>query len=261
VHVTPTQLTADIHGADVAGAELELSGMTDRDTRRVGGPGTGAFLLQNGLPDDAWLWLKRGTDWLDYRSVDGRSGWTGELGRAGVTIEAPSDPQANVEALLAAGEGPQVEFKRQLPADAEQKRKQFKTVAAFANGDGGTMVFGMDPDELTVTGLGDEDPRKLRDHLYALVHGAVVPSPEVLVEHYQVDGKTILVLHVSQGPAPPYGIAVDKSSRNKPEFYVRRGSSSYPAQPGELREAARSRPALTEHIQTPLGLVRPSGYG
>jgi len=235
--------------------------VADRATRRVGGPGIGAFLLKDGLPADAWLWLKRGTDWLDYRSVDARSGWTGVLGRAGVIIEVSTDPQANVKALLAAGEGPQVEFKRQLPADAEQKRKQFKTVAAFANGDGGTMVFGMDPDELTVTGLGDEDPRKLRDHLYALIHGAVVPSPEVLVEHYHVDGKTILVLHVSQGPAPPYGIAVDKGSRNKPEFYVRRGSSSYPAQPGELREMARSRPPLSEHIQTPLGLVRPSGYG
>ncbi len=30
----------------------------------------------------------------------------------------------------------------------------FKTVAAFATGDGGTMVFGIDPDELTVTGPG-----------------------------------------------------------------------------------------------------------
>ena len=42
----------------------------------------------------------------------------------------------------------------------------------------------------------------------------------------------------------PNGIAADKGSRDKPEFYVRRGSSTYPAQPGELREAARTRPAL-----------------
>jgi len=146
-----------------------------------------------------------------------------------------------VEALLAASEGPQVEFKRQLPADAEQKRKQFKTVAAFANCEGGIMVFGMEPDELTVIGLGGEDPKKRRDRLYALIHRTVVPSPEVLVEYYQVDGKTILVLHVRLGPAPPYGVAADKGSRDKPEFYVRRGSSTYPAQPGELREAARSR--------------------
>ena len=148
-----------------------------------------------------------------------------------------------------------MEFKRELPADAEQKRKHFKTVAAFATFDGGTMVFGIDPDEATVTGLGDEDPRKLRDHLYALVHRAVVPSPEVRVEHYQVDGKTILVLHVSPGTVPPYGIAVDKGSRDKPEFYIRRGSSTYPAQPGELREAARSRPPLADQVQRRRGLA------
>jgi hypothetical protein len=80
--------------------------------------------------------------------------------------------------------------------------------------------------------------------LYDLVHRTVVPSQDVTVEDHQVDGKTILVLHVAPGPAPPYGIAADKGSRDKPEFDVRRGSSTYPAQPGELREAARTRPAL-----------------
>jgi hypothetical protein len=135
--------------------------------------------------------------------VDPLSGWTNELARAGVTIDVPSDPQANVEALLAAGEGPHVEFKRELPADAEQKRKHFKTVAAFATFDGGTMGFGMDPDEATVTGL----------------------------------------------------VAVDKGSRDKPEFYIRRGSSTYPAQPGELREAARSRPPLADQVQRRRGLA------
>jgi hypothetical protein len=80
------------------------------------------------------------------------------------------------------------------------------------------MVFGSDPDELTVTGLDGEDPKKLRDHLYDLVHRTVVPSPDVAVEDHQVDGKTILVLHGAPGSAPPYGIAADKGSRDKPEF-------------------------------------------
>ena len=35
----------------------------------------------------------------------------------------------------------------------------FKSVAAFATCDGGTMVFGIDPDEPTVTGLDGEDPK------------------------------------------------------------------------------------------------------
>ena len=255
VHVTPAELTADVRGSRVADCELELYGEADRGSRRLTGVGPVAFALDRGLPASAWLWLKRGTSWLDYRSIDARSGWTGDLARTNVEFDLPVDPQASVEALLAAGEGPQLEYKRQLPDTAEQKRKMLKTAAAFATQDGGTMVFGMDPDELTVTGLSGQDPKKLRDRLYALVHGTIVPPPGVTVTDCQIDGKTILVLDVPPGPEPPYGLAVDKGSRDKPEFYTRRGSSTYPAQPGELRRAARSRPSAegTNGRRTPFG--------
>jgi hypothetical protein len=255
VHVTPTQLTAEVDGIAVEGAELELFGVAERGAQSLEGPTTVTFSLQQGLPKSAWLWLKRGTSWLDHRSIDAQSGWTGELARAGVEIDAPIEPQANVEALIAAGEGPQLEYKRQLPENAEQKRKMLKTAAAFATCDGGTMVFGMDPDELTVVGLGDDDPKKLRDRLYDLVHRTVVPPPDVIIGPYTVDGRTILVMEVMPGPTPPYGIAADKGSRDKPEFYVRRGSSTYPAQPADLRQAARSRPPadVASGRSTPFG--------
>jgi hypothetical protein len=255
VHVTPAELTADVRGSRVSGCELELYGEADRGSRSLAAAGTVGFALDRGLPASAWLWLKQGTSWLDYRSIDARSGWTGDLARADVEFDLPVDPQASVEALLAAGEGPQVEYKRQLPDTAEQKRKTLKTAAAFATQDGGTMVFGMDPDELTVTGLGDQDPKKLRDRLYALVDGTVVPPPSVTVTDYQIDGKTILVMDIPPGPEPPYGLTVDKGSRDKPEFYIRRGSSTYPAHPGELRRAARSRPLAegTHGRRTPFG--------
>jgi hypothetical protein len=89
-------------------------------------------------------------------------------------------------------------FKRQLPETADQKRKVFKTVAAFATRDGGTVVFGMDPDELTVTGLVGE-PRKLRDRLNDLVNGIVVPAPPFTIDWCEVSGETILVLSVAPG--------------------------------------------------------------
>jgi hypothetical protein len=190
VRVTPTQLAVEVHGTAVDGAELELNGVTGRSTQPLTGPGTVVFPLERGLPASAWIWLKRDTTWLDYRSVDSGSGWTGELARADVEFDIPVEPQANIEALLAAGEGPQIEYKRQLPATAEQKRKMLKTAAAFATCDGGTMVFGMDPDEVTVTGLGPEDPKILRDQLYDLVHRTVVPSPDVTVTDYQIDRRT-----------------------------------------------------------------------
>jgi predicted HTH transcriptional regulator len=67
-----------------------------------------------------------------------------------------------------------------------------------------------------------------------------ISSP--LIEHHQVNGKSILVLEVRPGSTPPYGIVVDKGSRNKPEYYARRGASTFHAQPAEFRDAARSRP-------------------
>jgi predicted HTH transcriptional regulator len=81
-----------------------------------------------------------------------------------VDIEVPEDPESEIQALLSLGEGLQVEFKRQLPEDsAESKRTIFKTVAAFANGHGGSIVFGVEKDEATVCGLDGIDLIALRD--------------------------------------------------------------------------------------------------
>jgi predicted HTH transcriptional regulator len=53
-----------------------------------------------------------------------------------------------------------------------------KTVAAFANGEGGTIVFGIDPDELTLLGLSEAIEREARDQLGNIIHGMVTPTPD-----------------------------------------------------------------------------------
>jgi hypothetical protein len=253
VHVTPTQVTAAVHGSAVKGCELELFGVSDRSAQRLDGAGTVTFPVSNGLPKSAWLWLKRGSKWLDYRSIDAQSGWTGDLTRALVEIEQPIEPQANIEALITSGEGPQLEFKEKLPAGSRE-RKILKTVAAFANGNGGTLIFGINRDEVTVIGLGEEDPGKLRDQLVNLVRAAVTPTPHVTVSHYRINGKLILVLDVEPGQSTPYGLIADPGSRDKPEFYVRRGANTYPAQSSDLREAIiRTLPDPNAYQSTPFG--------
>lgn len=236
VHVTATVVEADIRGDEAGGAELELYGVSDRAHKRLDGPGTVVFPVADGLPASAWLWLKRQSRWLDYRSIDAKSGWTVDLAQAGVTIEQPVEPQANIEALIASGEGPQLEFKEQLPSGPRDRMK-LKTVAAFATGRGGSMVFGVNRDEMTITGLGNVDPNQARDHLVNLVRAAVIPTPEMTVSYYMIDGKLILVLDIPHGKSAPYGMVNDPSSRDRPDFYVRRGANTYPAQPSDLREA------------------------
>lgn len=238
IHISATEMTVEIDGDAVAGCELELYGESDRAAKRLDGPGVTTFTLSSGLPNHAWVWLKRGTMWLDYRSVFSQSGWTGDLAKAGVTIDMPIDPQANVEALVYAGENPQIEFKERLPD--RKTRRTLKTVAAFANGDGGSIVFGINQDEATVVGL-EGDLVQMRDRLINLIHATIFPMPQVVAGTYVVEGKNILVLEVEPGQIPPYGIVADGASRDTPEYYVRRGANTYYAQPGELREAILTR--------------------
>ena len=159
-----------------------------------------------------------------------------ELERTGVEIELPEDPEGEIQALLVQGEGQQVEFKRQLPEDtAESKRTVFKTVAAFANGYGGSIVFGVEKDEATVCGLNGIDPLTERDRLAQLVRSIVTPAPAVEVRQYDLDGKTLLVLSVKAGTNPPYGITLPGKKDKPVEFYVRRDATTFPATADELR--------------------------
>jgi hypothetical protein len=223
-------MTVEIHGDAVKGAILELNGATNRLSHRLDEAGTFTLPLANGLPDDAWLWLKRSMRWLDFRSISVQSPWTGDLRRAAVEIEAPIDPQASVEALIAAGEGPRTEFKRELV-----EYRKLKTVAAFATGAGGLLIFGIDRDETTVVGL-DGSAQELRDRLGDLVRAAITPTPEFEVVPYVVDDKTILVLSVASGTGA-YGVIPHRGGHDKPEYYVRRGANTYPAQPHDLNHA------------------------
>jgi predicted HTH transcriptional regulator len=178
---------------------------------------------------------------LDYRGLTQPWGGAANLERAGVEIEAPIEPTAAIEALIASGEGPAVEFKSKIPETALERRRTFKTVAAFANGDGGTIIVGVDDDDLTIVGCEGDDPAKLRDTLGQMVRARVVPTPPFSVTAHTLDGKVVLVLRVEPGASPPYGITVDKDSQEKPEFYVRRGASIFHVQPSDLREVVLAR--------------------
>lgn len=189
------------------------------------------LLLPEGVPLGAWLYLSRDREWLDYRAI-GEAMGLGDLARTGVEVEVPEDPESVIDALLASGEGPITEFKRQLPEDNdESKRKIFKTVAAFANGQGGSLVFGVESDEATVCGIDDTDLIKARDRLTQLAWTLVTPSPVVEVRTYNVDGKTVLVMSVERGNSPPYGLKV----RDRIEYYVRRDATTFPARPEDIR--------------------------
>lgn len=237
VRVSPASLQVHVAGSDVAGTRVELNSATHRADARVTETGQVNLPLPDGLPPGAWLYLSRERKWLDYRAI-GEYRAPAELADAGVDVEIAEDPESEIQALLAQGEGLQLEFKRQLPENSdEHKRTVFKTVAAFANGYGGSIVFGVEKDEATVCGLDGIDLIAARDRLTQLARSIVTPAPAVEVQTYELDGKKLLVLTVSRGTDPPYGITLPGKKDKPAEFYVRRDATTFPARPDEIRNA------------------------
>ncbi len=163
------------------GAVLELNSPTYRRRSRLAGAGRVSWPLPAGAIDDAWLWLKRGTTWLDYRAP---RRWGGHTAPDDVlALSVPEDPVAEITALTSQGEGQYLEYKAQLPppgggttrAERDGRRNALKDVVAFANGGGGTILYGV-TDDGQITGL--EGPAgRTRDRLSELVRSRIVPSP------------------------------------------------------------------------------------
>jgi len=231
VRVGPTVLSARIDGRGVAGTVVQLNGVTGPLTFVVDRAGVVNIPLPDGLPSDAWLWLLRETQWLDFRSL---GGWPAYETRD-VTYETTYDPAAELASLIASGEGQHLEFKEKLPETPDQKRKTFKTVGAFANGGGGTILFGVD-DNGRMRGLSGHID-ELRSTLINLLRDLMIPTPAFELSSHLLDGRQLLALSVETNNGQVYAVAVEK---NKPEYYVRRGSTTFFARPEEIDAIVRS---------------------
>lgn len=244
IDIQPTHMAIDVRGDNLAESTLEYSSPTHRQRFAVDSPAIVTVDLPEGLPaTNTRLWLTRGTEWLDYRALTPPWASAQYLDAAGVKRETGSrDEQAAAAALVHGGEGPYVEFKSVLP-DGKPKAKTdrvFMTIAAFANGGGGTVVFGIDRDELSIIGIGDDvDPLAARDRIGQIIRARVRPTPDFEITSRTVNDKQLLFVEVQPGASPPYGVIIDLDRRDSPQFYVRRGASTYPAQPSDLHELFR----------------------
>lgn len=228
-------LTVVVHGGPLTGLRAELAGNRPgaAETLADPGPATVVFPLPEGLPPGAWVLVRDDHDWLDRRFL----AWPhAAQPEAGVTIEQPGPL---IGAVVAAGEGPAVEFKREPPGPGEARRRVARTVAAFANGDGGTVLFGIE-DDGSSDGLPPEDvlPAAL-DGMTNWIRDLVVPVPEFTVTAQDAPAGTgkVIALTVAAGALPPYGV-----EPSNPRYYIRRGATTFPASADQVRALARARP-------------------
>jgi len=135
--------------------------------------------------------------------------------------------------LLMRPEGRTHEYKR----DLSSLRSVLKTLVAFANTAGGTLVVGRD-DGGTVTGL--PDPHRDAERLANAVAEGIVPALLPDIEVVQSGDKALLVVHVARWPGPFYL----KAEGPEKGVYVRLGSTTRRADAGAVAEMKRADASL-----------------
>ncbi len=104
---------------------------------------------------------------------------------------------------ILAGESKTVEFKEALP---EKSIKYMKTVVAFANGNGGKLIFGINDDSHEVVGIDDASIFKTMDAIVNAISDSCEPMiiPDISLQ--EVNGKAIIVVEIFSGRQRPYYI-------------------------------------------------------
>lgn len=131
----------------------------------------------------------------------------------------------NIHTLI--GEASAYDKKEQL--EVKRPKSWLKSVSAFANGEGGTLVFGISDDD-QVVGLADaeSDAERISEEIKTKLD----PIPAVNLEFKGVDGKKLVLVHVFKGQETPYYYIGDKQRL----AFVRVGNESVVADRIKLKE-------------------------
>lgn len=160
----------------------------------------------------------------------------------GITASNKSTSPASIDDVIAEGESDELEFKSSLRWDYKQgvfNRKLedvvVKSIAAFTNGQGGTLLIGIN-DEGTPLGLERDyatldcsDRDKFEVHLRNLLKqnfGEAFVTTKVRISFPLAEGIEICQIDISQAQQPIVVKATDKHGQVSEKFYVRSGNSS-----------------------------------
>jgi hypothetical protein len=242
VRINPTEILVDVSGEQLAGVALTLSGANGacrsltRRTREVRLP------VPGGLSAGALLALHRDRELLDRRIL--------APGMSSEDVDVEIDATTRVAVLISNGEGSTVEFKRQLPEKGD-RIGPMKTIAAFANGAGGTMLIGV-ADDGAIIGVGDHPIRRSLDRLTNLITECVRPLPDFGCEVVEIIGNAVILINVASGSQAPYGVG---TTERDVRYYIRRAATTFPASSADVRELVQARvPASPALYFPPRGL-------
>ncbi|MDY0287921.1 MAG: ATP-binding protein [Sphaerochaeta sp.] len=96
-------------------------------------------------------------------------------------------------------EVPSYDFKVAL--ETRKPKSWLKSVSSFANSIGGMLFFGVSDDKRVV---GLSDAQGDAEKISSLTKERITPLPQFVLSAMKEDGKDVLSLKVSAGPATPY---------------------------------------------------------
>jgi hypothetical protein len=208
------------------------------------------------IPEDQELWkLANYEQFLEARRKLLATQINEFLNKTTATEEA--GVPATIEDLINEGESDELEFKATMRWDLKEgvasKRLEdviVKTVAAFANAQGGTLVIGVD-DEGQVIGLGhdyqslgDADRDKFELHLHQVLNqqlGIAFVTSRVQLKFHEVAGADVCQLDIGAAKEPVIITIKDKNGQPTEKFYLRSGNASHELPMSELSAYVKER--------------------
>lgn len=128
------------------------------------------------------------------------------------------------------GESKNMEFKEALPKNSE---KYTKTVVAYANTQGGKLIFGVVDETREVVGIDESVLFQVMDSIANAISDSCEPQIIPDIEPCTIDGKTVIVVTVAPEPNRPYYL---KTKGKTGGTYVRVGSTTRIASTEKIKE-------------------------
>jgi len=161
--------------------------------------------------------------------------------------------RADLKALVAnqVAERRTLEYKRDLPGNAERARKEFLAdVTSFANAQGGDILFGIDAPQgvaLAVTGIAVDDPdAELLRWEDILLAGVEPRLPRLRLRWIDIgEARDVMLIRVLPSSIAPHRVIFKDGNR----FYGRKSNGKYEMDTQELRDAFTASEAVPTRLR------------
>ena len=125
-------------------------------------------------------------------------------------------------------ESSEIDFKVDLPKEKKHHKNWLKDVSAFANTNGGTIIWGIDDKTRELVGV--HNAIKKSEIITEAINDKIKPYPPSKIKIIKYENKDFIIVDVDAGVNTPYYLWTDGTK----EAYLRKGLSSIPADSLEL---------------------------